>query len=96
MAKHSTDRRTAELDYDADDAALELLRMRQEFARIVAKDGAFSWLRDNGRENLITETVNASTPKAMIKAMILKGEDVPADLFAVSPYQRASITRRGV
>jgi hypothetical protein len=56
------------------------------------KDDAFQWLRDTGRGDVIQETVNSSTLKAMVKAMMQGGEDVP-DCFRVHTFSRASITK---
>jgi len=53
----------------------------------------FEWLRDNGRGDLIQDTVNASTLKAAVKKMFANGEDIPEDLLNVSPFTRASITK---
>lgn len=57
------------------------------------KDEAWDWLRDNGHGEIIKETINAGTLKAVLKAMMKKGEDFPTELFKVIPYSRASITR---
>lgn len=57
------------------------------------KEAFYDWLRDNGREDLISETVNASTLKATVKKMFQSGEIVPEDLLNVSPFERASITK---
>jgi hypothetical protein len=59
------------------------------------QDEAFTWLRDNGRGDLIKETVNSGSLRATCKQMLRSGEKVP-DMIEVSPYQRASITRAGV
>jgi len=60
------------------------------------KEEAWQWLSDNGHSDLITETVNPSSLKAAVKQMISKAEEVPEDLFNVTPFTRASITRKGV
>jgi len=57
------------------------------------KEAFYDWLRDNGRADLISETVNASTLKAAVKGMYKAGEEIPEDLLNVSPYTRASITK---
>lgn len=57
------------------------------------KDAFYAWLRQNGREAMITNTVNASSLKAMVKAMIKNGEALPPDIIKVTPYTRASITK---
>ena len=57
------------------------------------KDFFHVWLRDNGREDLISESVHPSTLKATVKNMFKNGEEIPEDLLNVSPFTRASITR---
>jgi hypothetical protein len=52
-----------------------------------------AWLRDNGREDLISESVHPSTLKATIKNMFKNGEEIPEDLLNINPFTRASITR---
>lgn len=52
------------------------------------------WLSDIGKGSLITTTVNASTLKATIKAMMRAGEEIPEDIIKVTPVSRASITRK--
>ena len=52
----------------------------------------YEWLRDNGRTDLLQETINPSTLKAAVKGMYKSGEEVPEDLLNVSPFTRASIT----
>jgi hypothetical protein len=53
----------------------------------------FTWLRDNGRGDLLQENINPSTLKAAVKKMFREGEEVPDTLLNVSPFTRASITR---
>lgn len=57
------------------------------------KDKFYEWLRDNGRGDLLQETVNASTLKAAVKGMYKNGEEIPDDMLNVSPFTRASITK---
>lgn len=57
------------------------------------RDSAYKWLRENGHGGLVKETVNASSLKAMAKDIMLEGSALPDDLFKVSPYSRASITK---
>jgi len=59
-----------------------------------AKEQAYRFLDDVGKGDIITTTVNASTLKAVVKSMILQGDEVPEDLFKVTPFTRASITKR--
>jgi len=57
------------------------------------KEDAYEFFREAGLGSLISETLNASTLKAQIKAMIKKGEVVPDDIFKVNPFTRAAIKR---
>ena len=57
------------------------------------KSEFFTWLRDNGRGDLLQENINPSTLKAAVKKMFREGEEVPDTLLNVSPFTRASITR---
>ena len=56
------------------------------------KQAAYEWLRDTGRGDLIQDTVNSSTLKAMVKGLMQAGEDVPP-CFRVHVFSRASITK---
>ena len=58
-----------------------------------AKARALEWLGDIGSGDLIQPTVNSSTLKAFLKNRIKAGEDIPEDLFNVTPYQQATITK---
>ena len=58
------------------------------------KESFYVWLRDNGRGDLLQETINPSTLKATVKGMFKGGQEIPEDLLNVSPFMRASITRR--
>jgi len=51
------------------------------------------WLEDTGNEDLITETVNASSLKALLRRKMREGEVIPGDTFEVSPFTRASIVK---
>lgn len=57
------------------------------------KSEFFTWLKDNGRGDLLQENINPSTLKAAVKKMFREGEEVPDSLLNVSPFTRASITR---
>lgn len=56
------------------------------------KDKAFEWLRNTGKESLITEVVNASTLKAAAKQWIISGEPIPSECFIITPYTAAVLT----
>ena len=57
------------------------------------REKAYKWLEKQGFADLIQETINASSLKAFCKARIKKGDKLPEDLFTVSPFSRASITK---
>lgn len=57
------------------------------------KEAAYQWLSDIGSGDLIQPTVPPSTLKAFIKARIKKAEELPDDLFNITPFQQASITK---
>jgi len=57
------------------------------------KDQAYQWMRDVGLGDLIQPSVNASTLKATLKNRIKSADDIPEDLFNVTPYQQATITK---
>lgn len=58
------------------------------------RDEAYQFFRDLNMGDLIQETINSSTLKAAIKGMIKKGEEIPEEFVKVTPFTRASITRR--
>lgn len=51
------------------------------------------WLKDHGHASLVSETVNASTLKAMVKEMMKEGKDWPAELLKVEAYSRATVVK---
>ena len=56
-------------------------------ASIKDKEKGFDWLRSQGLDSLITETVNASTLASTFKEMVLdQGIEPPDDLFNFSTY----------
>lgn len=62
-------------------------------ASIVDKEAGYRWLEEHGHGDLITETVNASSLKATIRRMIRDGEEIPDEIFKVTAFNRASITK---
>lgn len=57
------------------------------------KDAAYTWLGDIGAGDLIQPSVNSSTMKAFLKNRLKLAEDIPEDLFNVTPYTLAVITK---
>lgn len=56
------------------------------------KEAAMAWLRANGAESLISETVNASTLSAYLASRITdEGKDPPEELFNFSTYRLISM-----
>ena len=52
------------------------------------KEAGFAWLRENGDDALITETVNAGTLASHVKRMIEdEGIDPPEDIVKVNTYK---------
>lgn len=57
------------------------------------KAEAMQWLRDCGYEDMITETYNASSLKALFRRQLAEGVDIPEEIFNVAPFVRASIVK---
>lgn len=57
------------------------------------KEAAMQWLRDLGYEDMIQETYNASSLKALFRRMIKDGKPIDENLFSVTPFTRASIVK---
>jgi hypothetical protein len=58
------------------------------------RDAAHAWLEEHGYGDLIQATVNSSTLKAFVKERLEAGDMLPAELFKVTPFTRAAITKR--
>lgn len=56
------------------------------------KDAAMQWLRDTGYGDMIQESYNASSMKALIRRMIEEGVE-PPEFLNVTPFTRASIVK---
>ncbi len=57
------------------------------------KEEAYQWFRDNGFADLIKETVAPGTLKSSAKGALKKGEPFPEELFNVTPFTRAGLTK---
>lgn len=63
-------------------------------ASMLDKEQGFQWLRANGHEGLITETVNSSSLSAFAKDMLENhGTELPEDIFKVGTAPYTSITK---
>lgn len=63
------------------------------YASINDKSAGYAWLRENGHEDLIRDDVNHSTFKAFCKEQIQLGVELPDELFKITPYDMAVITK---
>lgn len=54
---------------------------------------AYAWLRENGHESLITETVNASSLSAFAKTQMEAGFELPDEIFKTTIMNQVSLTR---
>lgn len=57
------------------------------------KDEAYAWLAANGHGALIKDTVNSSSLKAFCKESMINGVELPDDIFSVTPYTMATLTK---
>lgn len=62
--------------------------------KVLDREAEFNWLMDIGSGDIIQETVNAGTLKALVRRKIKAGEVVPTDVFEVVPFSRTKITSR--
>lgn len=58
------------------------------------KERAFEWLRANGLEDIVTETVNSSTLSAVAKSMVEENRELPDDIFNVAIMPTTSVTKK--
>jgi len=58
------------------------------------RDKVYEWFDDIGKGSIITKIINPSTLKATIKAMIKTGQSINEELIKVTPFTRATITRK--
>lgn len=57
------------------------------------KEHLFDWLRENGHESLISETVNSSTLKAFYKEQSKAGNATPDDMLNLHFFERANLVK---
>jgi hypothetical protein len=94
--------RTAAVPEKMDEEGLELLRIEgvgrvsltsDVNVAVIDKDESFKWLESSGHGDMITETVNASSLKALLRRLIRDGKEIPEAIYRVTPFTRASITK---
>lgn len=56
------------------------------------KDQAMQWLRDCGYAEMISESYNATSMKALVRRLIVEGTEIP-EFMNVTPFIRASIVK---
>jgi hypothetical protein len=56
------------------------------------KEAAMQWLRDCGYDDMISESYNATSMKALVRRLMEQGAEIPACLN-VLPFTRASIVK---
>ena len=57
------------------------------------REAGFEWLRANGHDALIVETINASSLSAFAKAEIAEGRELPDDIFTTHIKPSVTLTR---
>lgn len=57
------------------------------------KPEAYVWLKENDKGDIIQETINSSTLSALAREMAEKNEELPDDLFKVTPLANTSVTK---
>ena len=64
--------------------------------RLMSQEGslkaAMQWLRDMDLADMVTETYNASSMKALVRRLIEQGVEIP-EFMNVTPFIRASIVK---
>lgn len=56
------------------------------------KEEAMLWLRDMGLDDMISETYNATSMKALVRRLMVDGAELP-ECLNVTPFIRASIVK---
>ena len=56
------------------------------------KDAAMLWLRDMGLDDMISESYNATSMKALVRRLMVDGVELP-ECLNVTPFIRASVVK---
>lgn len=62
--------------------------------KTINKRSLFDWLEETNNGDVIQESVNASTLKALLRRTMKSGGVIPADSVEITPFTRASIRKR--
>lgn len=94
MAKHTLPELMESQGFDLMKVAgVGTVQMRDDiYVSVTSKKDLHEWLIDNGKEHLISETVNASALKSAIKQHLLETGSTP-DCVEVTPYSFVVITK---
>ncbi len=57
------------------------------------KEEAFEWLCDNGHSGLVNKSVNGNSFAALARKYHKEGEEMPEELFSITPYSKTIITK---
>ena len=58
------------------------------------KEAAYKWLRENGLEDIITNTINSSTLSATARTLLEDGVEMPEDIFKMYIFNNTSMTKK--
>ena len=73
---------------------LGTFRIREEMSvKTLDKQQLFEWLEQEGLADIVTETVNAGTLKAVIRERMREGESIP-DAVEIKTYQNTIFEER--
>tara|TARA_R110000772_G_scaffold268452_1_gene395568 strand:+ start:13297 stop:13800 length:504 start_codon:yes stop_codon:yes gene_type:complete len=103
LGKMYDDLRVIQIPTKMDDEGIEsqkitdlgLLMLTDDLrVKVEDKEAEFEWLETTLNGDLIQDTVNAGSLKALLRRRLKAGEEVPSDIFTVTPFTRASIKKR--
>jgi hypothetical protein len=57
------------------------------------REEVHDWMRENGHESMVKETIHAGTLKAFIKQQVKNGEEYPQHLIKHEAYEKAVLVK---
>jgi len=57
------------------------------------REEVHKWMRENGHESMVKETIHAGTLKAWVKAQVKAGNEYPTDLIKHEAYEKAVLVK---